>query len=64
MSINLNTEQLYVATQTTATGRGNFYIFNCADLRTDNQGKVKPVETYKDCADKITSIVLKPRIAG
>ena len=62
MNINITTEQLYVATQTTATGRGNFYIFNCSDLRTDNQGKVKPVEEYKDCADKITEIVYKPRV--
>ena len=62
MKINVTTEQLYVATQTTSTGRGNFYIFNCADLRTDNQGKVKPVQEYKNCADKITDIIYKPRV--
>ena len=44
---------------------GDFIVCDVlTDLRTDNQGKVKPVETYKDCADKIISIVLKPRIAG
>ena len=62
MNIDITTERLFVATQTTSTGRGNFYIFNCADLRTDNQGNVKPIETYKDCADKIVSIVNKPRV--
>ncbi len=61
-ALNMENEQLYVATQSASTGRGNFYIFNCADLRTDNQGKVKPVEEYKDCADKITAIVYKPRV--
>ncbi|MBR1401342.1 MAG: PKD domain protein [Prevotella sp.] len=62
MSIDISEEKLFVATQTTSTGRGNFYIFNCADLRTDNQGNVKPIEAYKDCADRIVSIVNKPRI--
>lgn len=63
LTINTDTEELLVATETTATGRGNIYIYNVADVRTDNPGAT-PTLQYKDCADRISDIMYKPRIAN
>lgn len=60
LHVNTDTEELYVATYDTATKRGNFYIYNTADVRTDNAANVKPTATHKNCADRITEVVYKP----
>lgn len=56
------TDYLYVATYDKSAKRGNFYIYDCRDVRTDNSSNVKPVEQHKSCAGRITSIVYKPSI--
>lgn len=62
MDVNATTDQLYVATYDNSTQRGNFYIYNCADVRTDNSANVQPVETHKSCAGRISYIIYKPSI--
>ena len=62
MTVNAETDELYVATQTTSTGRGNFYIFDCADIKTDSQGNIRPKATHTNVADRITQILYKPRL--
>lgn len=60
ISVDTDTEQLYVATYDSATKRGNFYIYSTADVRTDNQNKAVPVAEHKAVADKIIDVVYKP----
>lgn len=62
METNFDTEELYVATYDEVTQRGNFYIYDCKDVTTNNGGKVKVKETYKSCAGKITYLMYKPSI--
>jgi hypothetical protein len=62
MNVNAETDELYVATVTTSSGRGNFYIYNSADIKTDNQGRVRPVASHKDVADRISNIFYKPSL--
>lgn len=62
LDVNLDTEELYVATYDQTNKRGNFYIYNTEDVRTDNQGNVSPKATHKNCADRITSVLYKPSI--
>ena len=62
MSVNIDTEELYVATYDTTTKRGNFYIYDTADVRADNQTSPAPKKAYRNCADKISSILYKPRV--
>lgn len=59
---NLMTDELYVATYDKTTQRGNFYIYDCKDVRTDNASAVKPKAEYKNCAGRISNIVYKPSI--
>lgn len=58
-----NDDELYVATYDSSTKRGNFYIYNVADVRTDNPNAA-PKESFKNCADKITNIIYKASIAN
>ena len=58
-----NGEELLVATDDKSTGRGNVYIYDVRDVRTDNPNP-SPKASYKNCADRITSIMYKPRIAN
>ena len=62
MDLNIETEELFVATYTESTKRGNFYIYDPKDVRTDNQDKATPKAVHKDCADKITSILYKKSV--
>lgn len=62
VNIGKNTDELYVATYDKSTQRGNFYIYDCEDVRTNNGSGVKPIASYKDCAGKISYIIYKPRI--
>lgn len=62
LDVNLDTEELYVATYDQTNKRGNFYIYNTEDVRTDNQGNVSPKAAHKNCADRITGILYKPSI--
>lgn len=62
MSVNIDTEELYVATYDTTTKRGNFYIYDTADVRADNQTSPAPKKAYRNCADRISSILYKPRV--
>lgn len=62
MNLNARNDEIYVGTMTTSTGRGNFYIFKCTDIKTDNQGMVRPVATHKDIADRISQIIYKPSL--
>ncbi len=63
MTINTNTQELIVATTDKTTNRGNVYIYDAADVRTDNPGAT-PKLSYPDCADRISFIVYKPRVAN
>ena len=62
MGVNADSDELYVATCTVATQRGNFYIYKCADIKTDNQGHITPVAEYRNVADRISSIIYKPSL--
>lgn len=62
MDYNIDTEEIFVATYNESTKRGNFYIYDPKDVRTDNQDKAEPKAVYKDCADKIVSILYKKSV--
>lgn len=62
MSVNRNTEELYVATYDTAVKRGSFYIFRTADVRADNTQSAQPIVMHRHVADRITNILYKPSI--
>ncbi|MCI6618774.1 MAG: PKD domain protein [Prevotella sp.] len=62
MYVNETTDELYVATCTESTQRGNFYIYKCADVKTDNQGSIKPSAAFMNVADRISQIMYKPRL--
>lgn len=55
-------EDLIIATADKSTGRGNIYIYDVKDVRTDNPNPA-PKATYKNCADRIKNIMYKPRIS-
>lgn len=61
IDVNLDTEELYVATYDNNSKRGSFYIYNTADVRADKKD-VNPKAVYKYCADRITKILYKPNI--
>lgn len=63
MTVNVNTDDLIVATVSKSTGRGNVYIYPVADVRSNNPDTA-PVNEYKNCADRISYIVYKPRVAN
>lgn len=64
LSVNAETEELYVAVYNKTSKRGSFYIFNTADVRADNQSSATPKKSFKNCADKISSVLYKPSIAN
>lgn len=59
---NLSADELYVATYDKSSKRGNFYIYDCKDVRTDNATAVKPKAEYKSCAGRISNVIYKPSI--
>lgn len=63
MTTRTDTDELIVATADKSTDRGNVYIFNIADVRTDSPGAA-PTAEYKNCSDRISFIVYKPRIVS
>lgn len=60
ITLRAATNELVVATCTTSTGRGNVYIYDVKDVRTDNPNP-EPKATFKNCADRITKIFYKAR---
>lgn len=62
MDVNFDTEELYVATYDKNTQRGNFYIYDCKDVSTNNGGNVKAKEEHKGCAGRISYLMYKPSI--
>lgn len=62
METNFDTEELYVATYDKLTQRGNFYIYDCKDVTTNNMGNIQPKEAYKSCAGRISYLMYKPSI--
>ena len=62
VDLNAANDQLLIGTYDKSTKRGNFYIYNCKDVRTDNSANVKPVEVHKGCAGRISSIIFKPSV--
>lgn len=64
MATDIPRERLFIGTYDKTTGKGNFYIFNNADVSTDNSGSVSPVEVYKGCAGRISNIFYKPRVSS
>ena len=62
MDVNMKTDELYVATYDNGSKRGNFYIYDCKDVRLDNAAAAKPKAEYKSCAGRITNIIYKPSI--
>lgn len=62
MTINTDTEELIVATADKSTGRGSLYFYDSANVRTDSPNA--PAKAYyPDCADRITFVTYKPRVA-
>lgn len=62
MDVNATTDELYVATYSSSSHRGSFYIFNCSDIKTDHQGNIKPTAAHKNVADRISQIIYKPSL--
>lgn len=62
METNFSTEELYVATYDKQTQRGNFYIYDCKDVTTNNKGNIQPKEAHKSCAGRISYLMYKPSI--
>lgn len=60
LDVDVNSDNMYVATLDKTTGRGNFYIYECKDVRTDNAASVKPKAVYKNCAGRISDVLYKP----
>ncbi|MCX4368073.1 MAG: hypothetical protein OSJ41_01010 [Duncaniella sp.] len=62
MTINADTEELIVATADKTTGRGSVYFYDTANVRTDSPNT--PAKAYyPDCADRISFMIYKPRVA-
>lgn len=53
--------KLLVATCDKTSGRGNFYIYDVKDVRTDNPNP-QPLSAFRNCADRIVKIVYKTTI--
>lgn len=60
--LGMNGKDVLIATYDKKTKRGNFYIYDAKDVRTDNLKNVEPKAVHKNCADRITSIMYKPSI--
>ncbi|MCM1076176.1 MAG: hypothetical protein NC411_02305 [Bacteroides sp.] len=56
-------EDMVIATVDKNTGRGNVYIYDVRDLRTDNPDPA-PKTKYMNCADRISYITYKVRVAN
>lgn len=56
-------EDLLVATYNKTNSRGSVYIYSMADVRTDNPNPT-PKASYINCADRISFIMYKSRIAN
>ncbi|MDE5987860.1 MAG: hypothetical protein K2H17_00535 [Duncaniella sp.] len=63
ISTQTGSEELIIATANKNTGRGNLYFYDVKDVRTDNPDPA-PKSTYLNCADRISYITYKPRIAN
>lgn len=62
MSTDTSTGDLIIATADKSTGRGSIYFYDTANVRTDSPDT--PAKAYyPDCADRISFITYKPRIA-
>lgn len=62
MDVRLSTDELFVATYNEARGRGSFYVYSCADVRTDNSASVAPKQAWRDCTGRVGSILYKPSV--
>lgn len=62
MEVRLSTDELLVATYSEARGRGSFYVYSCADVRTDNSASVAPKQAWRDCTGRVGSILYKPSV--
>lgn len=56
-------EDLVIATADKSSGRANVYIYDVKDVRTDNPNP-SPATVYRNCSDRITTMMYKPRIAN
>lgn len=63
MTINTSTKELIVATTDKTTNRGNVYIYD-ACRRSYRQSGSNTKLSYPDCADRISFIIYKPRVAN
>lgn len=63
LSSHTSLEVVLVTTMDPVTHRGNFYVFNAKDLSTTNHGNVKPYMEFRNCADRISSVLYKPSVA-
>lgn len=62
MEVRLSADELLVATYSEARGRGSFYVYSCADVRTDNSASVAPKQAWRDCTGRVSSILYKPSV--
>lgn len=62
MDTNFDTEELYVATYNSSSRRGSFYVYSCADVRTDNAASVQPKKSWKSCTGRVSNLIYKPSI--
>lgn len=63
MTVNSSSDELIVATANKQTGRGSVYIYDSANVRTDLPDATATAQ-YKNCADRISNIFYKPRVAN
>lgn len=63
MTVNESSEELIVATANKQSGRGSVYMYDSANVRTDMPDTPANAE-YKNCADRISNIFYKPRVAN
>lgn len=56
-------EELIIATVNKSNNRGNVYIYDVKDVRTDMPNP-SPKAKFTDCADRISYIMYKPRVAN
>lgn len=57
-----NANELVVATYDNVSQRGSVYVYNVADVRTDNPGAV-PVRAYRNCTGRVVKLFYKPSMS-
>ncbi len=62
METRFDNEKLLIATYNNSTKRGSFYVYSCADVRTDNAAAVKPDHAWRNCTGRVSKLIYKASI--